>query len=139
MGLLDSAMDMLRNNPPGSMEPRTRLLQSVLSLLADNGQTGGLRGLVERFEEAGLGNVIHSWISTGENVPITTEQLHQVLGEGQVQQVAEETGMDQQQVEHELSDMLPKLVDTLTPAGHIPAGGLGNMSALLDHFIGRFL
>jgi uncharacterized protein YidB (DUF937 family) len=47
--------------------------------------------------------------------------------------------MDEQQVEHQLSDMLPKLVDTLTPAGHIPAGGLGNMSTLLDHFIGRFL
>jgi uncharacterized protein YidB (DUF937 family) len=139
MGLLDSAMDMFGNNPAGSMEPRTRLLQAALALLADNGQTGGLRGLVERFEEAGLGNVIQSWIGTGENVPITAEQLHEVLREGQVRQVAEETGMDEQQVEHELSDMLPKLVDTLTPAGHLPAGGLGNMSALLDHFIGRFL
>lgn len=139
MGLLDSAMDMLRNNPSGAMEPRTRLLQATLALLADNGQTGGLRGLVERFEEAGLGNVIHSWIGTGENVPITSEQLHEVLHAGQIQQIAEEAGMDEQSVEHELTDMLPKLVDTLTPAGHIPAGGLGNMSALLDHFIGRFL
>jgi uncharacterized protein YidB (DUF937 family) len=139
MGLLDSAMDMLRNNPPGAMEPRTRLMQAALALLADNGQTGGLRGLVERFEEAGLGNVVQSWIGTGENVPITTEQLHQVLGEGQIAQVAEETGMDEHQAAQELSETLPKLVDTVTPAGHIPAGGLGNMSALLDHFIGRFL
>lgn len=139
MGLLDSAMDMFGKNPAESMEPRPRLLQAALALLADNGQTGGLRGLVERFEEAGLGNVIQSWIGTGENVPITAEQLHEVLREGQIRQVAEETGMDEQQVEHQLSDMLPKLVDTLTPAGHIPAGGLGNMSTLLDHFIGRFL
>lgn len=139
MGLLDNASDMLRNNLPGAMEPRTRLLQATLALLADHGQTGGLRGLVERFEETGLGNVIQSWIGTGENVPITAEQLHEVLREGQIQQIAEETGMDEQRVEHELTDMLPKLVDTLTPAGHIPAGGLGNMSALLDHFIGRYL
>jgi uncharacterized protein YidB (DUF937 family) len=132
-------MDMFGKNPAESMEPRPRLLQAALALLADNGQTGGLRGLVERFEEAGLGNVIQSWIGTGENVPITAEQLHEVLREGQIRQVAEETGMDEQQVEHQLSDMLPKLVDTLTPAGHIPAGGLGNMSTLLDHFIGRFL
>ena len=139
MGLLDSAMDMLRNHQPGMMEPRTRLLQAALALLADNGQTGGLRGMAERFQEAGLGNVIQSWIGTGENVPITKEQLHEVLGEGQIRQVAEETGMDEDQVSQELSDTLPKLVDTLTPAGHIPAGGLGNMSSLLDHFIGRFL
>lgn len=139
MGLLDNAMDMLRNNQSGMMDSRTRLLQTALSLLADNGQIGGLQGLVDRFEEAGLGNVIHSWIGTGENAPITNEQLHQALGEGQLQEISEETGLSMDDATHRLSEMLPGLVDKLTPAGHIPQGGLGNVSNLLNQFIGRFL
>lgn len=139
MGLLDSAMNILHGNQSGMMDSGTRLLQTALSLLADNGQTGGLQGLVERFKEAGLGNVIQSWIGTGENVPITNEQLRQVLDKGQLQQMSEETGLNENEVTHQLSGVLPGLVDKLTPAGHIPQGGLGNMSNLLDHFIGRFL
>ena len=139
MGLLDSAMNILHGNQSGMMDSGTRLLQTALSLLADNGQTGGLQGLVERFKEAGLGNVIQSWIGTGENVPITNEQLRQVLDKGQLQQMSEETGLNENEVTHQLSGVLPGLVDKLTAAGHIPQGGLGNMSNLLDHFIGRFL
>lgn len=138
MGLLDRAIEMLGDNHLPMMDARTRLLQAALSLIANNGQTGGLHGLVERFQEAGLGNVISSWIGTGQNVPITGAQVQQALGEGQLQQIAEETGLGEDETADRLSEMLPDLVDKLTPAGHIPQGGLGNMSALLDHFMGRF-
>lgn len=138
MGLLDRAFDMLGDNHLPLMDARTRLLQAALSLLANNGQAGGVHGLVERFQEAQLGNVIHSWIGNGQNVPITTAQLQQVLGEGHLQQISEETGLTEHDTAEELSEMLPDLVDKLTPAGHIPKGGLGNMSALLDHFMGRY-
>jgi len=138
MGILDKAIEMLGGNHLPMMDARTRLLQTALSLLANNGQTGGLHGLVGRFEEAGLGNVVQSWIGTGENAPVTGRQLQQVLGPRQLQQIAEETGMDEDQAADQLSGMLPDLVDKLTPGGHIPRGGLGNMSALLDHFLGRY-
>lgn len=138
MGLLDRAFDMLGGNHLPMMDSRTRLLQAALSLIANNGQNGGLHGLVEHFQEAGLGNVIHSWISTGPNVPISPVQMQEVLGDGQLQQIAEETALDEQEVAGNLSEMLPDLVDRLTPAGQIPQGGLGNMSALLDHFMGRY-
>ena len=138
MGLLDRAIEMLGDNHLPAMDSRTRLLQVALSLIADNGQAGGLSGLVERFQEAGLGNVISSWIGTGENVPITAGQVHQVLDEGYLRQISEETGLTETDTAQQLSEMLPDLVDKLTPAGHVPQGGLGNMSALLDHFLGRF-
>lgn len=137
MGLLDRTFDMLGNNQPQDLHSGPRLLQAALSLLVDNGQNSGLRGLVDRFQEAGLGNTISSWIGSGENVPITPEQVRQALGDGQLQQVSEETGLPQDETAQRLSELLPTLVDKLTPAGHIPQGGLGNMSALLDHFIGR--
>ncbi|HEY0846280.1 MAG TPA: YidB family protein [Noviherbaspirillum sp.] len=138
MGILDKAFEMLGDNHLPLMDSRTKLLQAALSLIANNGQTGGLHGLVERFQEAGLGNAISSWIGSGENVPITAEQMEQVLGEGHLQQISEETGLPEHDVADRLSDMLPDLIDKLTPAGHIPQGGLGNMSALLDHFMGGY-
>lgn len=138
MGILDKAIEMLGGNHLPMMDARTRLLQAALSLLANNGQTGGLNGLVEQFTRAGLGNVIHSWIGSGENVPITGEQMRQVLDPGQLSQIAEETGLSEPEAASQLSDMLPDLVDKLTPAGHVPPGGLGNMSSLLDHFLGRY-
>ena len=138
MGILDRAFEMLGDNHLPLMDARTRLLQAALSLIANNGQTGGLHGLAERFQEAGLGHAIRSWIGTGENQPITAGQMKQVLGEGHLQQISEETGLPEHDVAERLSDMLPALVDQLTPGGHIPQGGLGNMSALLDHFMGKY-
>lgn len=138
MGILDRAFEMLGDNHLPLMDARTKLLQAALSLIANNGQTGGLQGLMERFQEAGLGNVISSWIGPGENVLVTAEQMERVLGEGHLQQISEETGLPEHEVANRLSDMLPDLIDKLTPAGHVPQGGLGNMSALLDHFMGGY-
>jgi uncharacterized protein YidB (DUF937 family) len=137
MGLFDKAFEMFGDNTSPMMDSKTRLLQAALSMLANNGQTGGLSGLVERFQEAGLGNAVSSWIGTGQNVPITGAQVQQALGEGQLQQISEESGLPQNEAADSLSEILPNLVDKLTPAGHIPQGGLGNMSSLLEHFLGK--
>lgn len=138
MGLLDSAFNMFGNAQQSSMlDPKTRLLQAVLSLLSNNGQTGGLNGLVEKFQEAGLGHIIGSWIGPGQNLPIAGEQIQQVLGNGSLEQISEETGLTQDETASHLSEMLPQLVDRLTPDGMAPQGGLGNVSALLEQVMGR--
>lgn len=137
MGYLDSAMGAAGNNGSQAFQSHARLLQSVLALIADSGQSGGLHGLVERFTEVGLGNVISSWIGTGENVPITPEQVHQALGEGHLQQIAEETALTEHEAAAQLADMLPGLIDKVTPAGHIPRGGVGTVSTLLEQVVGR--
>lgn len=138
MGLLDTAFDMLGDNQFPLLDSRTRLLQAALSLVANNGQAGGLHGLVERFQEAGLGPIILSWIGDGPRLAVSGEQLQQVLGEGHLQQIAEETGYAEPEVAQRLSGMLPDLIDQLTPEGRIPRGGVGNMSVLLDHFMGGY-
>jgi uncharacterized protein YidB (DUF937 family) len=136
MGILDKAFDMLGNQQQNALAG-SRLLQAAMSLLIDNGQAGGLHGLVARFQEAGLGNTISSWIGSGENVPITPEQIQQTLGDGQLQQISEESGLPQDETANRLSELLPTLVDRLTPAGHVPQGGLGDMATLLGHFLGK--
>ncbi|WP_420473989.1 YidB family protein [Noviherbaspirillum sp. ST9] len=138
MGILDKAINMLGGNHLPMMDSRMKLMQAALSLLANNGQAGGIYGLVHQFNQAGLGNIIQSWIGGGENVPVSGDQMLQVLDAGQLRQISEETGLTEQEAANQLGDMLPDLVDKLTPAGHVPPGGLGNMSNLLDHFLGRY-
>lgn len=138
MGILDKAIEMLGGNQLPMMDSRMKLMQAALSLLANNGQAGGIHGLIHQFNQAGLGNVIQSWIGTGENLPVTAEQMRQVLDRSQLEKISAETGMAEQDAAAQLGDMLPDLVDKLTPAGHVPPGGLGNMSNLLDHFLGRY-
>jgi uncharacterized protein YidB (DUF937 family) len=134
MGIFDKAFDTLGNNQPQHMGSGTRLLQAAMSLLVNNGQNGGLPGLMDRFQEAGLGNAVSSWIGTGENVPVTPAQVQQALGDGPLQQISEEAALSQDETANHLSELLPTLVDKLTPAGHIPPGGLGEMSELLEQF-----
>ena len=136
MGIFNTASEMSGNNQPPAGGSEIRLLQAALSLLADNGQSGGLQGLMERFQEAGLGNTISSWIG-GDKVPITAEQVQQALGDGQLQQISEESGLSQNDTADRLSELLPMLVDQLTPAGRMPQGGLGDVSTLLQRFLGR--
>ncbi|MGE5622237.1 MAG: YidB family protein [Bacillota bacterium] len=123
------------NQQPFAPDARTRLIQATLALLADNGQNGGLHGLREHFQEAGLGNVLSSWIGTEENVPITPIQIQEALGDGHLQQIAEEAGLSEDETARQLSELLPEMVDALTPAGYIPRGGLGTMSELLERFL----
>jgi uncharacterized protein YidB (DUF937 family) len=93
---------------------------------------GALQGLVGTFQQAGLGEVVASWIGRGENLPISAEQLQQVLGSEQVQALAARLGIDPAQAASQLSALLPGLVDGLTPEGRLPepgalGAGLGGM------------
>lgn len=138
MGLLDSAFDMLEDNHLPLLDSRARLMQAALDLIASNGRTGGLHGLVERFQEAGLDDRILSWIGNGPNMPVGPADVRRVLGDDQLRQIAGETGFAEEETARRLSVTLPDLIDRLTPEGRIPRGGVGNMSTLLDHFMGGF-
>lgn len=98
------------------------------SLLANDGQSGGISGLVEKFQQAGMGDVVSSWIGKGENLPISPEQLQSVLGSEAVSNMAQKMGLNPDDALGQLSNLLPSLVDKLTPDGAAPQGGLGNMS-----------
>jgi uncharacterized protein YidB (DUF937 family) len=107
------------------------LINVVGSMLANDGEQGGLGGLMDKFNQAGLGEVIGSWVGKGENLPITQEQIASVLGSDALSSMAQKMGIDPNQAAGQLASMLPGLVDKLTPDGQAPVGGLGNAGDLL--------
>jgi uncharacterized protein YidB (DUF937 family) len=107
------------------------LLNIALSMLSNGGQQGGLQGLIGQFTQAGLGNVVNSWIGTGQNMPVSADQLQQVLGSGQLGQIAQQLGLSQGEASTQLAGLLPDLIDKLTPHGQAPQAGLGNSDAIM--------
>ena len=107
------------------------LLPVVVGMLANDGQGGGgLGGLMDKFNQAGLGDLLQSWIATGPNPAISGEQLGQVLGVDTVDQIAAQWGVAPGEAAGQLAQALPGLIDRLTPEGHAPQGGFGSADAL---------
>lgn len=119
MGLLDSVVGALAGGQSGDGNP---LLNAVMQLI-NNPQTGGLSGLVRSFQQGGLGDVVNSWVSSGQNLPISAEQVQSVLGGGTLQNIAAQLGVSPEQASGSLAELLPQMVDKLTPNGQVPEGG----------------
>ena len=126
MGLLDSIVGQvagsLQNSVPGG-QVHPGLMDVVSSLMT---QGGGLQGLINQFESQGLGNVVSSWIGTGQNLAITPEQVQSVLGDSHIADVAAKLGLQPQDVANQLAGLLPHAVDSVTPTGAVPQGNLLN-------------
>jgi uncharacterized protein YidB (DUF937 family) len=97
---------------------------------------GGISGLVQSFHQQGLGELVNSWISTGQNLPISADQLQQVLGSERVQQLASRVGISPDQAGSQLAQILPTIVDKLTPNGNIEQGNLLEMGMNLLKSLG---
>ncbi len=126
MGLLDSVIGAIGQSKPGS-GGQTDLMTTVVALL---GAMGGLSGLMQKFQANGLGDIVQSWISQGENKPISPEQLRDVLGHETVAGVSQQTGLEANDALAQLSRMLPMVVDKLSPKGQVPEDGQGGLSDL---------
>lgn len=152
MGLLDSVLGAVAGNASasadggglggliGSLVQNPQVMQVVTELLGNDGGQGGLGGLVEKFQQAGLGDVVNSWIGTGANQPVSAAQLGQVLGADTLSDLAARIGMDRDAAAGQLSQILPGIIDRLTPQGQAPAGGLGNagdLMGMLGGLLGR--
>ncbi len=96
-----------------------------------------MAALIEQFQRAGLGQQVNSWIGTGQNLPISPDQLMQALGQGRMQEMASSSGMDLGQLSGGLSDLLPKMIDGLTPSGQVPASGIDDALAELSKMMPR--
>ncbi len=117
MGLLDSVMGAL-----GGAGGNNAMLDVVMQMLSNKGGNGGLAGLVQAFQQNGLGEQMNSWISTGQNLPISPDQIKAALGSGQLGQIAGQLGMNESQAAGGLADLLPQVIDKLTPNGQLPQG-----------------
>jgi len=119
MGILDS----LEDSPAfkgmlGQLEGA--VLPAVLSEVLGNGSQGGLSAIVAKLQQSGLGDQVKSWIGSGANLPITADQLHQVLGSDTVKQLAAKYNIPVDQISELLAKELPAAVDHASPDGKLP-------------------
>jgi uncharacterized protein YidB (DUF937 family) len=111
---------------PAGVTPATSaaLVQEAMTMLTSGGAggaggAGGMSGLVQQFEQQGLGHLVGSWIGGGQNLPISGQQLQGVLGEQQVQELAQRVGLPPGLAASALAVVLPAVVDKLTPNGTV--------------------
>jgi len=100
------------------------------------GSFGGLAGLQDLFRKSGLSEHVDSWIGTGDNKPVSADQIKQAMGaSGHLSQLAQAAGVTEQQAANHLSELLPDIVNKLTPQGSIPADG-GDIVGMLKKMMG---
>lgn len=136
MGLLDQLGEVFSGGAQQLQDTLGQTGGALGDLLQDN---GGIAGLVERFQQAGLGDTLQSWIGQGENLPISAEQLQQVFGADTLNSLAEKVGIDPAQAADWLSNTLPAWINQLTPNGSLAdAGGVVEQGlAAVKGFFGK--
>jgi uncharacterized protein YidB (DUF937 family) len=93
-------------------------MAAVVSKLIE--KHGGVQGIVAQLEQQGLGNTVKSWVGTGDNQPISPDQVHQALGADTLSELAAKFGISPQELAQKLSQVLPGAIDKMTPGGVIP-------------------
>jgi uncharacterized protein YidB (DUF937 family) len=96
------------------------LLQVILSLLQQN---GGLEGVLDRLRQGGLGQQADSWVGTGQNMNISPDQLQQIFGSSTISDLASQLGMPEDQAGSTMAQLLPEVINRLTPQGQVPENG----------------
>jgi len=127
MGLFEEVENLVA----GSSGTHSALIEGVVQML-NSQQGGGLSGLLQTFQGQGLGHLMDSWVGNGTNLPISSEQIQQVLGSDKIQQLAAKAGISSETAKAKLAQLPPGVVDTRTPDGQISEGSLlGNLASLL--------
>ena len=142
MGLLDSLVGAAANAAfggqqggqaqagagAGGIDPQ--ILMGIVGALMNSG--GGLSGILGKLQQGGLGDAAASWVGTGANQPVSPDALGGALGPDLMGMIAKQLGGNQQQAAGTMADLLPGLIDKLTPQGQVPAdNGMGALGALL--------
>ena len=110
---------------PGGTRPyanRTALLVMLLPLAMRWVQkNGGMGAVLERFRQQGYGRQAQSWVATGDNDGIDERAVEQVVGAGELQQMAQRLGVPEHEVAQAFAEIMPEMVDKLSPQGQMPA------------------
>jgi uncharacterized protein YidB (DUF937 family) len=119
MGLFTTLAEMVVTGFGNPDSAQAKLASAVVKKLRTN-DGGGLNSLLQQLESKGLGQIAQSWVGTGANQPISPEQLKSALGSDWIQQLASHVGVSPEVISSHLSEILPKIVDRLTPDGRVP-------------------
>src|SRR5262245_41609332 len=84
------------------------------------GMGGGLGGLLAQMQQAGFGDQADSWVSRGANKPIPPDAMSQIFGRDGLEQISKQAGISEDDAARGLSQLLPEVVDHMTPDGGVP-------------------
>jgi uncharacterized protein YidB (DUF937 family) len=104
----------------GDAEPSARQGTQPTSDEGAGGLLGGLGGLLDKLQKGGLGNAANSWVGSGPNQPVSPGQLGSALGPDIIKTIAQRSGLSEEEITKQLSQVLPGVVDKLTPQGRLP-------------------
>jgi uncharacterized protein YidB (DUF937 family) len=116
MGMLDGLLENVLGI--GAQQSQGSMLQVALQVLEQN---GGLPGIISKFEHGGMADHVGSWVGTGANMPISGAQLQEILGSGSIGEIAQRLGLSHADASSGLAQVLPNLIDKLTPTGQVPS------------------
>lgn len=119
----------------GLIMQNPKLMQGVMGLMAKDSAVGGLPGMVAQFSQAGLGDVVASWLGQGSNKPISAPQVEKALGPSIIAQLAGQANMAPSETSDALSKLLPAMVDKLSPKGDTQALDMSQVQAMLGGFL----
>jgi uncharacterized protein YidB (DUF937 family) len=120
MGLLDQLSGQLMGKLGAQQQdsvPQSALLSSVMGLI---GGSGALSSTLQKLKDSGLEEQVTSWIGSGENQPVSGDQIKDALGEETVQQIAQQSGIAPEHAATGLAQLLPQIINELTPNGQVP-------------------
>ncbi len=124
MGLFDSLAGAVLGNVGGD---KGAMLQIAMDLFKQN---GGLEGILAKFNEAGFAEQAASWVSQGNNLPISAEQVIEVLGRDSIAGIAQKLTMSPSDISVKIAEYLPQAIDKMTPNGKLE-GNSGNLMAAM--------
>ena len=102
-------------------------------------RNGGIGAVLDRFKQQGYSQQAASWVSTGENQPVDAQAVTEVVGADELSRLSQQLGVPHEQVASGLADILPQVVNHLTPAGDVPSDAddvLGSGLAALERMLG---
>jgi uncharacterized protein YidB (DUF937 family) len=82
-------------------------------------RNGGMGAVLKRFQQQGYGRQAQSWVATGDNQPLDEQAVQQVVGQGELAQMAERLGVPEQEVAQAFAEIMPEMVNQLTPKGEL--------------------
>ena len=125
MGLFDSVAGAVLGKLGGEQGGMAQIALEMFN------QNGGLSGILEKFNAGGLAEQAASWVSKGQNLPVSAEQITSVLGSGAIADMAAKFGISADTLTSQLAEHLPTVVDKMTPDGVVTAGTGNLLSTVL--------
>jgi uncharacterized protein YidB (DUF937 family) len=114
--------NMIKNMFGGGGDDQTALMKGLGETMSSG--SGGITGLLEKFDAVGLGDKARSWVGDGgQKQQVSGDEVRQALGDQQVNQIAEKAHMKPEEASDKLASILPDTVSKLTPGGKIPDAG----------------